>query len=534
MRLIRITAAAVALAAAAFTATAQSTAYSDPMSQALAKAYEELLEEDPRDPETLVRRAELYYAHQDYIKALDDVNTAFKYLDPNDQDVRYPALLVRARILQRQKKYSEALTDLNAVLEMSPQDYGTIFQRANVLYELGRYPEAKSDYNLMLRLNPASQDALLGLARVEVKQNNLGVANDLVDRAVAMTPGRSEIYLGRASVRRLMGNDQGAIDDYIIAISTDDVSTGSALSHLVEMSRTDYPMVIAGLSNAISKAPKNGMFYFIRAMIAQGHCHYLAAIADYDKIITENLDSYPGLNGALAECFYYLGKYDRALLNADYAISATDFNAPYYVTKSLILAAKEDASGAVDAATKALDKEPELITALRAKALALIADGKSAEASVALSEAAMVNPEDPELQILRGWVLRDYRNQERNANNAFEMVLDMDYDFDNINSLRGFALLELGRKEEADKWMERVLATANDYDGEVNYLGACYYSQAGLPERALRCMETSLEKGYANYHNWTKASAANLNCAPLRSNPRFDELLQKYSHLFNN
>ena len=127
---------------------------------------------------------------------------------------------------------------------------------------------------------------------------------------------------------------------YDIAISTDDVSTGSALSHLVDMSRTNYPMVIAGLSNAISKAPKNGMFYFIRAMIAQGHCHYLAAIADYDKIITENLDSYPGLNGALAECFYYLGKYDRALLNADYAISASDFNAPYYVTKSLILAAK--------------------------------------------------------------------------------------------------------------------------------------------------------------------------------------------------
>ena len=45
-------------------------------------------------------------------------------------------------------------------------------------------------------------------------------------------------------------------------------------------------------------------------------------------------------------------------------------------------------------------------------------------------------------------------------------------------------------------------------------------------------METSLEKGYANYHNWTKASEANINCAPLRSNPEFTRLLDKYSHLF--
>ena len=533
MRILRFTVAALALTAATLSVSAQ-TAYSDPMSQALAKAYEELLEEDPRDPETLVRRADLYYAHQDYVKALDDVNTALKYFEPGDEEGRYPAYQVRARIYQRQKKYEDALVDLNKVLEMAPQDYGTIYQRANVLFELGRYAESKADYNLMMRLNPASQDALLGLAKVEVKQNNLGTANELCDRAVSLTPNRSEIYLGRASVRRLMGNDPGAVEDYITAISVDDVSTGNALAYLVDISRENYPVVMSGLSNAISKAPRNGMFYFIRAMIAQGHCHYLAAIADYDKIITDNLDSYPGLNGALAECYYYLGKYDRALLNADYAISATEYNTTYYVTKSLILTAKGEYADAVDAAEKALAKAPELIDALRAKALAMVANGQSAEASVALSEAAMVSPENPELQILRGWVLRDFRHQDQNAKRAYEMVLDMDYDFDDVRSLRGFALLALDRKDEGDKWMERVLETANDYDGEVNYLAACYYSQAGMPERALRCMETSLDKGYANYHNWTKASAANLNCAPLRSLPEFEALLKKYNHLFNN
>lgn len=517
--------------AAAVTASAQ-TSYDDPMSQALMKAFDELLEEDPRDPETLVRRAGLYYAHQDYIKALDDINTAMRYYEPGDEEVRYPAYQLRAKIYQKQKKYDDALNDLNAVLKVSPQDYGTIYQRANVLYELGRYPEANSDYYLMLRLNPHSQDAMLGQAKVAVKQNNLGTANDLADRAVALTPNSSEIFIGRAAVRDLMGNRQGAVEDYISAISVDNESTARALSHLVAMSRTDYPTVMAGLSSAISKAPRNGMFYFIRAMIAQGHCNYLAAIADYDKIINENLDSYPGLNGALAECYYYLGRYDRALLNADYAISATDDNAFYYVLKSRIKRAMGDNEAALEAADKALEKTPESIDALEAKALAEVALSQPAGASIALSEAAMVNPENPYIQILRGWVLGDFRKQATNSQRAYDMVLDMDFDFDNVQSLRGFALLALDRKDQADKWMERVLDTADDYDGMVNYYAACYYSQAGMPERALRCMEASLEKGYANYHNWTKATEANVNCAPLRSNPEFTKLLDKYVHLF--
>jgi len=518
------------ISVAAISASAQS--YDDPMSQALMKAFDELLDEDPRDPETLVRRAGLYYAHQDYIKALDDINTAMKYYAPDDEESRYPAYQLRAKIYQRQKKYEDALADLNTVLKMSPQDYGTIYQRANVLYELGRYPEANADYYLMLRLNPRSQDALLGQAKVAVKQNNLGTANDLADRAVAMTPNNSEIFIGRAAVRDLMGNRQGAVEDYISAISVDNESTARALGHLVAMSRTDYPTVMAGLSSAISKAPRTGMFYFIRAMIAQGHCNYLAAIADYDKIINENLDSNPGLNGALAECYYYLGRYDRALLNADYAISATDENAFYYVLKSRIERAMGDNQAALDAADKAIEKSPESIDALEAKALAEIALGQPAGASIALSEAAMVNPENPYIQILRGWVLGDFRKQAANSERAYEMVLDMDFDFDNVQSLRGFALLSLDRREQADNWMERILDTADDFDGMVNYYAACYYSQTGMTERALRCMETSLEKGYANYHNWTKASEANINCAPLRSNPEFTRLLDKYSHLF--
>lgn len=513
-------------------ADAGAQSYADPMSDALLRAYGQLLDEDPRDPETLFRRASLYYKNDDYIRALDDLNTAIKYFGPNEEEERLQAVEMRAHVLMAMHKYDQALEDLNLLISPEANPYNLIYERGTALYETGRYADAKADFNRMLRLNPRSQEATFGLARVAIKENNLGTASELADRALAMNPNDSRSYIRRASVRTEMGNRSGAVDDYISAISIDNESTPQALAELVKISREDYPAVMSGLSSAIAQAPRNGLFYFLRAMIAQGHCNYQAAIADYDRIITQNLDSYPGLNAALAECYYALGRYDIALLNADYAITATDDNAFYYVLKSRILRAKDDNEGALSAAEKALEKAPEMTDALVSKALAQLPLGQSADASVALSEAAMNAPEDPMVAILRGWVLADYRKQAKNAELSWDRVTDMDYDLDNVRSLRGFALLALGRTEQAENWMEQVLRLANDYDGEVNYYAACLYSQMGLLDRAFRCMEASLDKGYADYHNWTRATEANVNCAPLRDDPRFRALLDAHAQLF--
>lgn len=504
----------------------------DPMTIALMNVYDQLLDEDPHDPETLFRRGSEYYNISDYVRALDDVNNALKYMDPADTDFRQQALVLRAKVLMMQKKYDRAVEDLNEVLTNDPTDYLSYFQRANAYYNLDRLAESKRDFQMLRQINPRSQEALFGLARIAVKENNLGVASELCDMAVAITPANSDVYLHRAAVRSEMGNYQGAVDDYIYALSTDTESTLPALRSLVQLSRKQYPVVISGLTEAIRKAPRNGLFYYIRGMIAQGHCNYLAAIADYDIIINNKLDSYAGINGSLAECYYYLGRYDVALLNIDYAIGGTDQNSYYYMFKSRIERAMGNPEEAVKAANAALVTDAEFSDALIAKALAQLDLDESADASVTLSEVAMNEPENALAFLLRGWVLATYRNQPKPANQAWERILDMDYDFDDVRSLKGFALLYLDRKDEAEAWMKRVLDTADDFDGEINYYAACLYSNMGMLDRAFRHAEASLEKGYANYHAWTKASDANINCAPLRKDPRFEPLMKKFAHLF--
>ncbi|MCM1519856.1 MAG: tetratricopeptide repeat protein [Lachnoclostridium sp.] len=522
------------LLAASQTVVAQTemTLSEDIMAEALMKAYNSLLAEDPHDYEALFRRASEYYRRDDYIKALADIDLALKYIPESEVDMRSEAYSLRANIQMMNHRYENALADLNSVLALNPGSFVTIYQRATALYNLGRYAEAKNDFKIMQQMNPRSQEALFGLARVAVKENNLGLANELIDNAVGLTPASSTVYMRRADVRTMMGNTQGAVEDYIMAISSDEANTPGALARLVDLSRKDYPVVVAGLTNSIRQAPRNGLFYYLRAMIAQGHCNYTAAIADYDKILNDGLESYPGINASLAECYYALGNYDAAEMNIDYAVGATSNNVDYYVLKSSIELALGNAENALSCAEKALEKDPNNNPALIAKAKAQIALKEYADASVALSEAAMNDPENPELFILRGWMLEKYRNNTKSAQSCFERVLDMDFDFDNVRSLRGFALLYLERQDEAVRWMNRILDTATDYDGMINYYGACLYAWVGNTDKAFKCMNTSLEKGYANFHNWTKADEANLNVAPLRGDKRFTELINKYSIIF--
>lgn len=504
----------------------------DPLTQAMMQAYQSLLDEDPRDCETLFRRASEYYKHNEYTRALDDVNEALRTMPADDEDLRFQAYSLRANIYMQTQRYVQALADLNSVLAINPADYVAIYQRGTALYELGRYDEAKDDFALLRRINPRSQESLYGLARIAVKQNNIGTANELLDQAVAMTPSLGEAYVRRASVRTMMGDTPAAVDDYITAIGIDAANTPKALRELISLSRSDYQVVISGLNSAIRQEPRNGLFYYLRAFIAQNHCHYRAAIADYDKIINDRLDSFAGINASLAECYYALDDTESALLNIDYAIGAAPDKVRYHVLKSDIQLARGNADDALQSAEKALELNPDFNAALIAKAKALIAKQEYADASVALSEAAMNEPENHMVFMLRGWVLNDFRHQPDNARNAYERVVEMDFPRDDINSLRGFALLYLDREIEGDEWLENILETVPDRDGLINYYAACYWSARGNTRRALSCMETSLEKGYANRYNWVHNTSARINVAPLRTDPAFKRLLDKYASIF--
>ena len=513
------------------TASAQS-GIQNPITQAVLQVYEEELQANPKDYNIYLSRADEYYRHGEYIRALPDVDKAIEYAPSSESDVLLRAYILRAGIYNETKRPEKALPDLEKACELAPDSFSAIYQKANTEYTLGKYEEAKTDFMRLQRINNRAPESYIGLARRAVKQNNLGIANEMLAQAVNLDPNNAETYVRRASVRRQMGDHNGAVDDLILALSNDS-KNNRAMTELLEYGNTNYPAAMAGLSNAIAQAPRVGMFRYIRAVVAQAHFHYLAAINDYQTIIDEKLYSYHGLYASIAECQYFLGDYEKALGNIDYALGMLRDNASHFVLRSKILRALGRNADAVEAAAAALAVNRNDNEALAEMALAYEATGNYDEASNLLGEAILNDAENPRWCMLRAWNFAKNLNRATAAEQLYAKVAEMEHFYiDNPRSLKGFALLFMGQKEQAARWMDNILATVVDYDGLINYYGACFYAQTGDTDKALGCVAKALELGYANYHNWTEAIDGGINVGELRNDLRFLNMLSKYNSIF--
>ncbi len=530
MKLKAFTAAALVLAAAS--ALAQ-TGIRNPMTMAVMQVYEEELQENPANYEVRMNRAEEYFRHGEYTRALEDIDTALGYIPQSETETLLHAHLLRAGIYNSTGRSQQALEDLAEAERLNPSSFSVVLQKANTELQLQQYAQAKTDYQRASRLNPRSAKVYIGLAKVAVAENNMGVANEMLESAVNLDPNNAQTYISRAEVRKAMNNHNGAVSDLVMALSVDSRDQ-RAMSALVEYGNTNYPAVMAGLTDAITAAPQAGMFRYLRAGIAQAHYRYLAALQDYEEIVAGQLYNYHGIYASMAECQMALGRYDDALANIDYALGMVrDRTCPYYVLRSRILRATGRNDEAVTAAANATAADRNSGEALMELAMAYTATGKYDDAITLLGEAAMNDAEDPRFPMLRAWILETYLNEPQAAAQQYRLVADMEhFDLTDPRSLKGFALLALGNKDAADRWMDNILQNATDTDGMIHYYAACYYAQADNQEKALECADRALDLGYADYYKWNDFKDGKVNAGTLRDDLRFLNRLARHNAMF--
>lgn len=555
----------ILLAALATLATPARADIDNPMTRAVLNVYAQQLKEDPKDYETYLNRANVYYSNNEYLRALADADNALKYIPEKDSDTRMRALTLRANIYLQTERPAEALRDLDATVALDPTSYVNVYLRANTRYTLGQYAGAREDYNRLLRLNPRSTEAMIGLARIAVKENNLGIATQYLDDAVASDPNNADIYVRRANVRRSMGNGSGAVEDIMLALSTD-ASNARATKLLVDMANTDYAVVIEGITRAIEQAPRVAMFVYLRAYIQQAHFHYKAALADYNTIITQNLNDYRGIYAGTALCRYALGQYDSALADIDKALAAAPDNVDNHILRARILRALGRRVDAYSAAARALALRPDNTQALIELGLTAYSQEQYSQAADLFGEATMTaeGADAARAYMLRASVLEERLNQPVAAAGFYRHVAEITAPQPSQNTtsdtsssataqaaailnadpalLRPLALLHSAQREAADAAMAAILALP-DADGAHAFEAACYYAQASVLDKdkataaadidaAFRHLETALTRGYGDLHRLRDDTDAPANIAPLRTDARFTALTTRFAHLF--
>ncbi len=557
-----LTATVVAASIASMGLSAQQKSIDNPMTQAMLDVYAKELEANPRDAEIYFRRANEYYKFNQYLRALADVDKTLEYAPVNNRDLRFQAYMLRADIYQMLNNHQKALSDFSEALKLDPASFMALYQKANEEYELGDYAAAKSDYTRLRSTNPRSVEALTGLARVAVKENNLALASEYMDGAVQMMSADSDIYIRRASVRRMQGNNTGAVEDLLMAISID--NNTRAFQELIDIANVDYPAVISGLSTSISYAPQQGMLYYIRGFIAQAHDHYAAALADYRKLIDQKMYEYAGLYNSIAQCELALCKYPKALDDVDFAISMDGGkNGEFYATKARILYAQGKNEDAMKALQDASSRGYSSVNAHELEALVDFASARYDKANEIFASMVIDQPEVMRNYIYRAWVVAEGLKEPANALTLYNRVVSMTAGENPgsdmpgagtsdgkipalaaIQSYRGFALLFSGDREGAVKWAEDLLRDYRDTDGYLNFMVACLYAQASadsalsssekssLTERAIKTLEKSLQLGYGNLYEISVADTGRVSLAPIRNDSHFNALLARYAHLF--
>lgn len=503
--------------------------------RAVMQVYEEMLRENYKDYEVYFRRANEYYNHGDYLRALDDLDSAVKYAPASASETLFAIYALRAECYYQLKRYQQALPEATQALKLEPLSTAMLDLRGRINYDFGQYDAAKADFAKLLRVNSRSQEALYGLALVAAKQNNAGMARGYMEEAEKLSPNDAKVYVHRAEVRRLMGDAQGAVTDLLQAIGTD-VNNPDALPKLVAIASTDYSAVNAGLSGAIAAAPRKPLFYFLRGSIAAAHYHYPEAIKDFKYILDNNLYDYAGLYCSLAECYYALARYDEALANIETAIAKHDPQldnpALYFTVRAKIQRAQGHADQALASINRALEISPDNGDAMLVKALTLVSLKKPQEASALLGEAAINDPYNPLNYLYRAWVMNDFTNQPTAAQQQYEHAADLELSHsENVGSMLGFAQLFCGQTQKANRWVDGCLAERDD-DGKIHYLATCFYAWSGQHDLALACMESALKAGYSNLYDWKYNNDGRINVSPLRDDVRFAALLQRYKSIF--
>ena len=209
----------------------------------------------------------------------------------------------------------------------------------------------------------------------------------------------------------------------------------------------------------------------------------------------------------------------------DQAIAADPLQPEFYLVKSLAEYHVGE-GGHVDAAMEALNRcsltHPQYVPMLLAKASLLASQGNEKSALGYLNAAVANEPGNAQVLLSRAIVLKHLGYDKLAARDLNTMMLMGD----DLYDLKGFALNELGRDNEAFRWLTNV--TSSQLPGGENfYYAALFMAQRGDNYRAMDYLRKAINNGFGSLQRLRDDVLSPLNLKSLRTEPDFDVIVKE-------
>lgn len=170
--------------------------------------YEKAIELNPEYSAAFNSRGIIYYEWKDYDRAIANYNKALEFT-PN----YHLAFNNRGNVYYELGDYEKAMSDYNKALEID-SEYSLSYNNRGLIYgKLGDYEKAVSDYNKAIELDSTFIMPYKNCGKLHKKNGDYEKAIDMFTKAIHLDPNNKNIYLERAEVYRLMGEEKKADAD---------------------------------------------------------------------------------------------------------------------------------------------------------------------------------------------------------------------------------------------------------------------------------------------------------------------------------
>lgn len=344
-------------------ALAQDLLLSDQIDDAL-KVYQDLVDEDPKDEQSLLRLSQIYRQKRDFAKARETFQKA-KDADPNNLEVLYSEVT----LLEAEGKLPEALKTLKSILDSTAKKTYTAAEknnRATLLDKLGllyrtseQYPAAIDVYRQIVDLDPDSAP------RVEAEiietyrtAKDFAKAEAESDMASKKYPTDRFVRSVRASLLADMGKtDQAIAETRKMLDGKDDLDTYINLAQIYEKAR-NFPEMAKALDAAEKLSTNNEQkenVMFMRGAMYERQKNYTAAEEEFRKVLAMNPE-----NGAVLNYLGYMladrnVRLDEAMKMITKALDRDPNNGAYLDSLGWVLFRQNKLSEAEQKLRKALE-----------------------------------------------------------------------------------------------------------------------------------------------------------------------------------
>lgn len=495
--------------------------YEDEYAKAL-ELLDEILDDAPDHIDSRFLHAAIMGLEGQYDVALRDVTYAIKNYKGKPSVTKSTLYGLRGAIYDDMERYSEAAKDYQMAAKLAKKDnpekvQSYTFDYAQALYNSGDLPGAEKVYFRMLNADEGDCAAMVGLARNYMDQERYEEAMKYIKMAESYDGSYSQIYRFKMMILDKMGKTDESVDAALKYMETDD---DAPIGAVAEYAGKHYTYAVAKVKAEMNKENASSNWVVLLTGLYENHGDYAKAIELYDKVEAEY-----GENATLsvfrANCYEEVGEFQKAIRDLTKALALEPGDENVLSLRGDVFRSAGMYDKAIADYTAAMDIDPSHSYCYYARGWSYELSGNDVKAMEDYNAGIDLDKDYPYLFLSRG---DQYKKQGRTglANADYEMVVAKDTVAEG-GSCRHYALLALGRGDEALEWMDKIIETAPNDAGNW-YDKACLFARMGRTGAALEALKTAFEKGYRKFAHLEHDD----DMDPLRNLPEYKALIRQY------